>query len=421
MNPVNPEDSKAVGSAVVGALPAQPVGAPDAGRLGNNADFVSGGGVLPSLSTVKAWLYRSHGRELLKKSGINKRLRWCGSRITRGLDGVGVYARPDRAYGRVHGVCVCGQSLCCPVCAPRIAAFRAQEVSQCFSRCREMGLEARLVTYTIPHTLGSTLGREIDCFAAAWRVYQTGRRGVECRRGCYGYHVGREVTWGAQHGWHYHHHVLRYDQPGSFRDELVRAQWLVALDSVGRRWRGADLHAYDSGVVGSEAGARYVAKLATSVDAQARAIGSEIASAATKGRNLATLLAQSLGGDVSAGSVWISGVSDITARKVSSVRWSRGLRAAVGLASEKSDEQIGAEEVTSSDEFLGALSPWQWQGVLRWRAEFALVVAANQGREAVDMLLSGLDLGRLDDDDPRLSHRREINQSAINEKDISKC
>ena len=38
---------------------------------------------------------------------------------------MGVYRRPDRPYGRVNGVCVCGQSLACPVCAPRIAAKRA--------------------------------------------------------------------------------------------------------------------------------------------------------------------------------------------------------------------------------------------------------------------------------------------------------
>lgn len=410
------------GISAVCALPPEAAGANGETSLGNNADFASAPLeiTLPAPSTVKGWMFRSHGRELLRKHGVSKRLRWCGSRITRGLDGVGVYRRPDRAYGRVHGVCVCGQSLCCPVCAPRIAAFRSDEVQKCFQKCRLMGLEARLVTYTIPHTLNSSLGEEIDCFAAAWRRYQSGRSSVQIRKGNFGCHVGREVTRSAKNGWHYHHHILRYDEPGAFREDLAKAQWLGALDSVGRRWRGSELHAFDVGEVGTAAGARYVAKLATAVDAQARAIGSEIASASTKGRNLATLLAQSLAGDVEAGAVWVAGVKDIVSRKVSSVRWSRGLRAAVGLSAEKTDEEIGAEEVTSTDEFLGALSAYQWQGVLRWHAEFALLIAANQGREAVDNFLAGLDLGRLDDEDPRLSHRSSIYQSAITKEDI-KC
>jgi hypothetical protein len=139
-----------------------------------------------------------------------------------------------------------------------------------------------------------------------------------------------------------------------------------------------------------------VAKLAQSVEAQRRAIGSEIASAATKGRNINTLLADYAAGDLNAGATWVNGVACVTATKVSSVRWSRGLRDKLLMTDGHSDEQIAAEEVVSTDEYLGELTPVQWSGVLRWRAEFCLLVAANKGREAVNEFLAGLELGTLD-------------------------
>lgn len=367
--------------------------------LGKNADFVSQIEVaLPPPSTVKAWRLRSYGREILNKAGVSKRLRWCGSRISRNADGVGVYARPDRAYGRVNGVCVCGQSLACPVCAPRIAAFRAAEVAECFKKATAAGYEARLATFTTPHELNSSLGREIDCFSTAWRHYQTGRKGAQRRQFSLGNHVGRECTYGDQNGWHYHHHQLRYDEPGSFCEDRTRAEWLAALESVGRKTRAARARAFDVGVVGSEAGAAYVAKLSTAVEAQARAVGLEVAASSIKGRNLATLLTAASLGDDRAGKIWLDGVKCIVERKVSSVRWSRGLRDKVGLSAEKSDEQIAHEEILSTDVFLGALTPMQWRGVLWHRAEFALCCAANQGLESVNSFLAGLELGQLNDD-----------------------
>jgi hypothetical protein len=406
-----------VGQATTGAgMP--PQAATGTVGLGNNADFTLTPlsdihETLPPPSTVKNWHLRSLGREILKKNGVERRMRWCGSRISRGGDGVSLYARPDRPYGRVGGVCVCGQSVCCPVCAPRIAAFRAAEVAEAFQRARNAGWEVGLETFTKPHQLDrrpDALAREIRSFSSLWETFQHNRSRRE--KGHEGHHVGREVNWGSN-GWHYHFHRLRYDRPGTFEPLRARAQWLAALESDGLRSEGADTHAYDFGAIGDEAGARYIAKVSTAVEAQARAIGSEIASSATKGRNLNTLLAHHAAGDLEAGQTWLNGVCCVTALKVSSVRWSRKLRWKLGLDAEKSDEEIAAEEILPTDELLGALNPWQWQGVLKWRAEFALLCAANRGRDAVNEFLTGLNLGLLDDRDPRAVWRETANKEGF--------
>jgi hypothetical protein len=392
------------------------VDAPVAAPLGNTADFVStalpSAPSIPCPSTVNAWYLRSLGRDLLKNNGIERRMRWCGRRITRGAQSVSVFKRPDRAYGRVGGICVCGQSVCCPVCAPRIAAFRAEEVSEAFRRATESGWEAHLETFTKPHRLDRSplaLFRELKDFSTLWRAYQN----HGCRREQYaeGHQLAREVNWSEVNGWHYHHHRLRYDLTGRFEPEVARAQWLSVLESRGLRSDAADRYAYDCGAVGNEAGARYVAKLAQSVEAQRRAIGSEIASAATKGRNINTLLADYAAGDLNAGATWVNGVACVTATKVSSVRWSRGLRDKLLMGDGRSDEQIADEEVLSTDEYLGELTPVQWSGVLRWRAELCLLMAAQQGREAVNEFLAGLELGTLD--------REASGPATVNESDAS--
>lgn len=375
--------------------------------LGNNADFVLTPSqidlhqVLPPPGTVKAWHLRSQGRELLQRNGISRRMRWCGSRISRGLDGVTIYARPDRAYGRISGVCVCGQSICCPVCAPRIAAYRAAEVSEAYKRALDNGWEARLETFTKPHELDlrpSALMLEFRTFADLWRSFQ--KNADRRERGTEGHHLAREINWG-DHGWHYHHHRLRYDRPGTYDHEKTQAQWLATLRAAGFDSPFLELYAYDCAGVRDDSGARYIAKLATSVEAQARAIGSEVSSAVTKGRNLNSLLADYVRGDLNAGAFWVNGVSCVTATKISSVRWSRNLRWKLALdTGEKSDSDIAAEEVTSTDELLGSLNPTQWRGILQHRAEFALCCAANRGRDAVNEMLTGLQLGQLDDEDP---------------------
>ena len=367
--------------------------------LGNTADLTSPEAeFLPAQSTTRAWRQRSYAREILFKSGIDRRLRYCGTRIARNSDGVGVYARPDRAYGRVKGVCVCGQSLACPVCAPRIAAFRAAEIAECYRRATDAGYEANLLTFTIPHGKGTRLGLECDLFGEAWQYYQGGKRAASREGRSLGNHVGREVTFGEANGWNYHHHQLRYDEPGTFDPERCRDLWLQSLGKVGRMRRGAKAHSFDSGLVNSAEAVAYVAKLATSADAQGRAVGSEIASSATKGQNLATLLNLAMVGDERARQVWIQGVVDICSRKISSVRWSRGLRGVVGLDAEKSDVSVAVEESLSTDQFLGCLTPMQWRGIVSYRAEFCLVVAANQGAQAVNNFLAGLQLGQLNDD-----------------------
>ena len=377
-------------------------GAVAAFPLGKNADFASTVGrervTLASPGTVKAWYLRSFARDVLKRAGIQKRLRFCGVKVTPKASGVGVYSRPDRAYGRFSGVCVCGQSLVCPVCAPRIAAFRAVDVAKAFVFCTKNGFEPRLVTYTLPHTRRDNLGELLDMLGKAWRNYQSGRDSGFRRKGKVGAITAAEINWGDVNGWHPHKHQAVFSLPGTFDEELQRAGWLAALESIGRRSEGTEEHAYRVGEIGDEAGAAYISKLGLAVNAEAKATGvsMELAGGANKGRNVIQLLAAAAGGDEVAAFIWMSGVSEVITRKVTSLRWDRGFRELCGVPKEKPDEEIAAEEVVETDIYLGELNFHQWRIVVNHRAELALCIAANQGRDAVDSFLLGLGAGVLD-------------------------
>lgn len=370
--------------------------------LAQNADFASASinqqlAAVLSPASVRAWYLRAFAREQLKRSGVHKRLRWCGQKVSRTASGVGVVARPDRAYGRLTGICVCGQSLCCPVCAPRIAAFRAEDVKQGFRCASANGFEARLVTYKMPHTINDGLGDLIDVMARAWRLSTSGRVSKDLRKNSFGNITAFEFTWGDKNGWHPHKHQLRFDKPGTFCEHSHRAQWLASLYAVGRYTHHCDENAFDVGVVGDEAGADYISKLSLSVDSQSRSVALEVAagSAKKKGRNIINLLADAAQGDEDAAAVWLVGVKEIINRKVTSLRWSRGLRDLLGVGPEKDDVDVAAEEVVSTDVYLGQLNMHQWRIVTNNRAELTLCVAANIGIDAVNSFLRGLGAGEL--------------------------
>jgi hypothetical protein len=386
---------------VAGVVPARE-GLFEAVPLGKNADFAPTVDLqqftIPAPGTVKAWYLRSFGREILKRAGIQKRLRFCGVKVTPKCSGVGVYARPDRSYGRFSGVCVCGQSLVCPVCAPRIAAFRAVDVAKAFTFCVSQGFEPRLITYTLPHSREDNLGDLLDMLGNAWRVYGKGRMADFRRKNKVGAITAAEINWGEANGWHPHKHQAAFFLPGTFDEELQRAGWLAALETIGRRTAGTESHAYRAGEIGSEAGAAYISKLGLSVSAEAHATGvsMELAGGANKGRNIIQLLAAAAGGDEAAAFVWMSGVSEVIARKVTSLRWDRGFRELCGVPLEKPEEQIAAEEVLETDIYLGELNFHQWKIIVNHRAELALCIAANQGLDYVNRLLLGLGAGVLD-------------------------
>ena len=332
----------------------------------------------------RGYAARAHARELLDFYGTKVPRRvtarsgrktikmqpprgsFCGIRMQKSGAEVTLYRRPDRDLGRVSGVCLCGGSMTCPVCAPRISARRAGEVREAATVAQVHGLCTTMETYTLTHEFGNDLFDEVTLWKDAFRLAFSGRHSAEARRGRLGFVNAAEVTYG-RNGWHFHRHLLSFwkDQPDV---SLLEDCWRSGARHVGRYTPAFEGHAFDSRpiAIGCE---DYVAK-----------IGYEIACPGTKAsRTPLRLLLDDMEGVDGAGLKYLEALVALTRQKVASVRWSPRTRGKLGLVTEKSDEQLAQEEATSTDEILGTLSEMMWKRVVDSRIEYQLVAAAQDG------------------------------------------
>lgn len=331
------------------------------------------------------WHARAHGRNLLWLSGNGRRRpASCGLRLQHGRRSVDLFRCPDRPRGRVGGVCACGQPLLCPVCSPRVSAFRASECEDGFRRAAARGWKANLLVFTSPHTRSSSLLSEVDFWRDAWDEFMaSGRSSQILKRQRLGHFGGPELTWTHANGWHFHRNLCVFHD-GKLDVEAHKSRWMGCL---GKRYSAAaEVHGFHSSPMTDEDMARYCAKQ-----------GAEIAWAEGKSSSITplTLLvrAAKLGID---SPQWVEAVRVVAARKLSIVRWSRGLRGELGMvAGEKTDEQIAIENGTKTDELLGSVTAAQWRCIVSRRLEYRILLEANLGREAVECFLHSHGLGDL--------------------------
>ena len=326
---------------------------------------------------------RIHARQLLCAYGVRHRMTFCGARVRLRKEGVGVYRRPDRVVGRVSGICLCGGSITCPVCAPRISARRVGELVEAVNVCRARGYAVQMATYTLKHAAGCVLFDEVDVWKRAWRVANTGWCSGRARANRVGYVNSAEVTFG-QFSWNFHRHLLLIGREPANALALKDA-WRKGAMEVGRYDRNFEEHGFN--LLDVELGAeRYIAK-----------IGREIGSphGKTSSRTPLRLLIDDMLGDRLAGEAWIESVVALSRHKVGAVRWSPRLRGYLGLDEEKTDEQLAAEEAVPTDELLGYLSEHQWQRVVEKKIEFQVVAAAQDGVVEVNKLLAAHSIAQL--------------------------
>lgn len=313
-------------------------------------------------------------RERYRRRRVAQRREVYRARLAAGLDPYGAegWAKPSRSAfcgrplffqgsvalkvksgsdgrTRAHfgGVQHCGNVWTCPTCAPIIRRERAAEVAEGMRRHVSAGGGAVFVTFTVRHAISDALR---DCKATLFDAYadmsrSRAFRSWKKRAGFVGSIVANETTYG-RHGWHVHKHaVYLLDHEATEAEaELFEAElfemWAHAVSRVGGRTVSRD--AFDVRAIGegTETVAGYVAKISTGVEGLGRevAIG-DIKSGRVEGSIVPFQLLDVETAE--AVSLWLEYVEAM--RGVSCVRWSRGLRDALGMRKEKTDEDIVSE------------------------------------------------------------------------------
>lgn len=339
------------------------------------------------------WMARAHGRDLLASVKFTGRVRFCGRGLAHGRRMVEVWHRPDSGTGRLSGLCMCGQPLTCPVCSPRVSAFRAAEVADAFDRAAARGWKAHLLVFTAPHKAGSPLLAEIDYWRDAWDEFMAaGKASQRLKKQRLGHLGGPEMTHGS-HGWHFHRNLVVFHD-GKLDLEAHKSRWMGCL---GRRYSlAAEQRAFNASPIDTGVRASYVSKIAAEV-------------AWSHGKASSTPLTMLVRAAAAATDCpeWVEAVHAVKARKLSIIRFSRGLRGELGMASEEKDETIAEEAATPTEKLLGYITAGQMRRVIAARAEYRLLQIAQEGHDAVNIFLLSIGAGELFGSDEYLNLQLE--------------
>lgn len=333
---------------------------------------------------LERWALQSAARELLP----SERVAWCFRRV--GFDWVAM--RPFRdvrlmysqAIHRSHykNLMVCGRLWQCPICSAKISERRRADLSVALDRT---DLRAVMVTFTLSHTRSDKLKTVLNVLTKSYTQTKEGRPWETFKRkaNIVGSVRALEVTHGAN-GWHPHLHVLYFIRGKINADELKSFFW--------ERWHHALMRnkgtaMFEHGIdvrLAREDVAEYVAKFGHEPlkASQRWGVEHELTKSPAKlsrgdaGRSPLQLLADYAGGDKQAGAIWIEYARTFKGQR--QLVWSKGLRAMLGLGTEKSDAEI-AKENREDAILLAALPLEVWRVVLGNDARGELLEIAHSG------------------------------------------
>jgi len=346
----------------------------------------------------------------------------------RGTDGTApaVKRSPDRANARFTNLQTCGSVWHCPICAPKVAAVRRDEMNQAIAAWKQRGGDVYFLTYTMQH---DTAGNGLDCaaslklLAAALSRFKASRafRSAVEAAGAVGAIRALEPTFGEINGWHIHTHELLFAQPGQLKNLRRLAKGWVRLlikremsglkpGDIGadkRRKLRALLRRAFTVQPGNHA-ADYVAKFGREPenDRGAWGLASEMTRAHLKNGRGAVgrdgvpqrcdhvtpwgLLNDAHDGDARSGKLFREYAQAFHGRR--QLYWSPNLRKLFFGIVDRSDEEIAAQDETRCTEHVIDILPSQWELVIAYEARFEVLrAAANGGAEAVRALLDELD------------------------------
>jgi hypothetical protein len=333
-----------------------------------------------------------------------------------------------REAASYRNLATCGSVWACPVCAAKVTERRRAELEQAITTWEAAGGYVALLTLTFPHRADDDLGELLARLSHATRRLWGGKL---AKRDGDRWHVSGqvralEVTHGAN-GWHPHMHTLLFFAPGQRPDLADLRPRLVS------RWRAAcsaarlldvddqaQLVAFERIAVDLRSGLRagaYVTKMGLDQEELRRhGLACEVTKApakkarSAKGRAPFGILRDFLDdGDLADAQLFATYAAQFKGQV--HLRWSKGLRAQLQLADERTDEELAAEARGEDEVALVLLPLSTWRRVVRGNLRGELLAVAGRGDpQAVWDFLGELDPAireELDHDEPEEAQEQE--------------
>lgn len=341
----------------------------------------------PSQRRAHKWMRKA---ALVEIFGRKHRVACCHRNPIKEATDIQVWAKLG-AYlpGHYVGLQTCALPWLCPICSPKIAERRANEIQQAMGQCLAQGGQVLMPTFTIPHgrqdLLTDTLALIKD--ALRWMARHRQYKQLQSRLGVQGRIIATEINHGEANGWHPHFHELWFFE-GSGVDVAqlendLHVLWVAACHKFGL---GTPSRKHGVVVQDGSRAASYVSKMGdkpwTLADEMAKANAKKgrrsnrsfwqlidcymDEKATTQHRNRAKQL--------------IREYAEATkGRKV--LTWTQGLKKRYAVT-DMTDEELAAQQEEEAV-FIADIPLTDWRIVIRHRLEAVILDVCLNGRQAV--------------------------------------
>jgi len=261
----------------------------------------------------------------------------------------------------------CGSVWICPVCSAKIVQGRRLELTELINAAYAQGFAVSMLTLTVPHQRDDALSDTLVKLSHAKRLMQNRKpwTGFKSAVGMIGNIRVLEVTHGGN-GWHPHFHCLLIHKArvvmAGFRPALL-SMWQDACFTAGLN-RPSDEHGINliqCEKRNSKALGDYIAKFGIDYEMTYGAQSKE-GKGLVKGKAPFTLLRDAMGGDQHAKRLFTIYAEAFHGRR--QLVYSRGLRAALGLEVELTDDEL-AEGKNQDMKLVYLISLPDWRRMCR--------------------------------------------------------
>lgn len=335
---------------------------------------------LTTTARAERWALKSVVNKLLPNSRTAKCMVLRQPMAGLGLAPIQVHVTCEHHKAFYTGLMACGSIWNCPVCAAKVSERRRQELKEAMSAAGRLGWQAHFVTLTVPHGIGDDLKHIKQLQQKALQRMSSGKNRIKeqlLRNGIdqKGYVRAYEITHG-QNGFHPHFHIILFTS-GASSDQIHRLYapaWQKACVSVGLP-KPSDKHGC------TVKDGTYAAKYASKWGLEDEMTKANQKQASKKGETPWGLLRAVLDdGNPQYPPEYAASLFKVYSNCMRGARqlyWSNGLRNALALAPEQTDEQL-AEKITDEDSvYLAPITDEQWKAIRKAKAEAHVLTAAE--------------------------------------------
>ncbi|RYQ23576.1 plasmid replication initiation protein RepA [Bifidobacterium pseudolongum subsp. globosum] len=259
------------------------------------------------------------------------------------------------------GIEHCNSIWCCPLCSARIREGRRSEIQEGFEASKNLGWKAYFVTFTVPHSISTSLGSSLGGLREAYKKMRRYSSLKSFFSKVEGVITSTEIQVGSS-GFHPHRHCIFFTSSEIGEEEVssLKSAWAKAVVKEGLAKPNESV-----GVVVKEATTAGISNYLSKVQENKVSLEmtrSDLKQGRVNGKtewhcSPFDLLDSEVELPISVEQrykLWLEYYEG--SKGVSAIRWSRGLK-----------KKLGVGEV--ADEELGALSPNEVEAELRWLKE----------------------------------------------------